>query len=180
MFRSWGLFGARSLSIACLLFAIRVIAQGSQVGSSAANGETPLVDAARTGNVDAARMLIAAGVDLNLRSRGFGTALEAAERLNHHDVAALLRQAGARTFGRSVGDSVCVRPWSGDGFCGVVEAIDAHTYRIRITTIAGCSRGCDARPDCSAGTSVGGSAGLRAGDVVDAPSWCLTHTDVKP
>ena len=189
MFRSWVLFSARILSIACLLFAIRVIAQGSQAGPSASDapvnaastgGVTPLIEAARTGNVDAARTLIAAGADLNSRSRGFGTALEAAERLNHRSVAALLRQAGARTFGRSVGDSVCVRPWSGEGFCGAVEAIGANIYRIRITTIVGCSHGCEAMPDCSAGTPVGGSAGLRDGDVVDAPTWCLTHTDVTP
>lgn len=178
MFRSWILFGARILSIASLLLAIRVVAQGSKAESSASN--TPLIEAARTGNVSAARTLIAAGADLNARSRGFGTALEAAERLDHKDVAALLRQAGARTFGRSVGDSVCVRPWNGDGYCGSVEAIATNVYRIRITTIVGCSHGCEAKPDCSAGTSVGGSRGLRAGDVVDAPTWCLTHTDAKP
>jgi hypothetical protein len=124
-------------------------------------------------------MLIAAGADLNIGERGAGTPLEAAEREGHTEMAALLRSSGARTSGRSVGDKVCVRPWKGDGYCGVVLSIDRNDYRLRVTEIVGCPNGCRAMEECSAGKLVGGSRGLKAGDSITAASSCLTHTGVS-
>lgn len=154
-----------------------LIAAGANPNLTSSGGRTPLVEAAIGGRIEMARLLIAAGADLNLADRGAGTALEAAEREGHTELAALLRQSGARTSGRSVGDKVCVRPWKGDGYCAMVEAIDKNDYRLRITEIVGCPNGCPAMAACSAGKPVGGG-GLRAGDTVTAPSSCLTHTGV--
>jgi hypothetical protein len=94
-------------------------------------------------------------------------------------MAALLRARGARTSGRSVGDKVCVRPWKGDGYCGVVLSLDRNDYRLRVTEIVGCSNGCRAMEECSAGKPVGGSSGLKAGDTITTVSSCLTHTGVS-
>jgi uncharacterized protein len=153
---------------------------GANVNLATPDGRTPLIQAAISGQTRAVQLLIKTGADLNRRSRGSGTALEAAERLGHDDIAAILRKAGARTYGRSVGDTVCVRPWNGNGYCGTVEAIRKNNYRIRITKLVGCLDGCEPKPECSAGKSIGGSTGLRPGDQITIPSWCITHTDVKP
>ena len=143
-------------------------------------GRTPLIEAAELGRLDAVRLLIAAGGDLNASSRGSGTALEAAERAGNAQIAALLREAGARTSGKSLGDTVCVRPWGGDGYCGVVESVGKNAYRIRVTGIVGCQDGCPARAECSAGRPVGGPNGIHAGETVSTVVWCLTHTGVQP
>jgi Ankyrin repeats (3 copies) len=142
-------------------------------------GRTPLIDAIEHGQLDAAKILIQAGADLNVRSR-LGTALEIAERTGHSDIAAALREAGARTFGRSVGDTVCVRPWGGDGYCGKVESIGKNAYTLRVTQIVGCEQGCAAKTECSAGKPVGGTDGIAAGDLITTKSWCLTQTGVQP
>lgn len=153
---------------------------GANVNASAPDGQTPLIAAAVHNRADAVTLLVEAGADLNLRSRGFGSALEAAERMGHEQIAQTLRKAGARTFGRSVGDTVCVRPWDGDGYCGTVAAIHKNQYQIHITKIVGCASGCDPKPECSAGKSVGGPDGLHVGDRITTVSWCITHTGVKP
>jgi hypothetical protein len=146
---------------------------------TSSGGRTPLIEAAIGGRVEIARLLIAAGADLNIGERGAGTPLEAAEREGHTEMAALLRSSGARTSGRSVGDKVCVRPWKGDGYCGIVLSLDRNDYRLRVTEIVGCPNGCRAMEDCSAGKPVGGSSGLKAGDTITAASSCLTHTGVS-
>jgi len=161
--------------------AMRVlIAHGANLNAAAHNGQTPLIEAAAGGHLDAARLLVSSGADLNIISRGYGSALKAAERAGHNDIAAMLLKAGARSTGSSVGDTVCVRPWGGDGYCGTVESIDKTRYRIRVTKIVGCERGCPPKTECSAGREVGGSHGIAVGDEVDTVSWCLTHTGVKP
>lgn len=161
--------------------AVRVlVAHGAGVNVASPDGQTPIIEAARNGRLDIARILIKSGADLNARSRGYGTPLEAAERYGHQDIASMLRRAGARTFGRSVGDTVCVRPWSGDGYCGTVEGIDKNNYQIRVTKIVGCLHGCEAKAECSAGKAVGALDGLNVGDAITTKSWCLTHTGVKP
>jgi hypothetical protein len=156
-----------------------LVAAGANPNLTSSGGRTPLIEAAIGGRVEIARMLIAAGADLNIAERGTGTPLEAAEREGHAEMAALLRSSGARTSGRSVGDKVCVRPWKGDGYCGVVLAIDRNDYRLRVTEIVGCSNGCRAMEECSAGKLVGGSGGLKTGDTITAASSCLTHTGVS-
>jgi uncharacterized protein len=153
-----------------------LLSRGAGVNVAATSGRTPLIEAAEHGRLEAARVLLDAGAELDRSQRGWGTALETAERTGQDDVAALLRKAGARTFGKSVGDTVCVRPWNGDGYCGVVEAIRKTAYRLRVTEVVGCADGCEARSDCSGGKPVGGREGLRAGDVVTTVSWCVTHT----
>jgi hypothetical protein len=92
----------------------------------------------------------------------------------------MLVEAGARSTGSSVGDTVCVRPWGGDGYCGTVESIDKTHYRLRVTKLVGCEKGCPVKAECSAGREVGGSHGIAVGDEVATVSWCLTHTGVKP
>jgi len=157
-----------------------LLAAGARVNATTPTGRTALIEAADRGQMETARVLIAAGADLNLSDRGLGSALEAAERAGHTELAAMLRTAGARTWGRSVGDKVCVRPWKGDGFCGVVEAIAQTQYRIHVTNLVGCRDGCSARADCSAGKPVGGPEGLQPGDSIAISSSCLTHTGVRP
>ena len=143
-------------------------------------GGTALIEAAAAGQVESARLLIAAGADLNIYQRGWGTALKVAEHAGNSDIAAMLLQAGAQSSGSSVGDTVCVRPWSGEGYCGTVQAIEKNHYQIRVTQIVGCTNGCSQKPECSAGRAVGGSEGVSVGDEVNTVSWCLTHTGVKP
>jgi hypothetical protein len=160
------------------LEAVRLLlAAGAGVNTAARSGRTPLIE---TGQLAAARMLVKAGADLDRGQRGWGTALETAERTGHNAVAAMLRQAGARSSGRSPGDTVCVRPWNGDGYCGVVEEVRKTAFRIRVTEIVGCASGCAAKTECSSGQEVGGKSGLREGDVITTVSWCLTHTGVQP
>jgi hypothetical protein len=156
-----------------------LVAAGANPNLASSGGRTPLIEAAIGGRVEIARLLIAAGANVNIAERGAGTPLEAAEREGHAEMAALLRARGARTSGRSVGDKVCVRPWKGDGYCGEVLAIDRNDYRLRVTEIVGCSNGCRAMEECSAGKPVGGSGGLKAGDTIRAASSCLTHTGVS-
>jgi ankyrin repeat protein len=156
-----------------------LVAAGANPNLASSGGRTPLIEAALGGQIEIARLLIAAGADLNIAERGAGTPLEAAEREGHTEMAALLRRSGARTSGRSVGDKVCVRPWKGDGYCGTVLAIDRNDYRLLVTEIVGCSNGCRAMEECSAGRPVGGSGGLKAGDTITAASSCLTHTGVS-
>jgi hypothetical protein len=159
--------------------AVRVlIAAGADPNLTSSGGRTPLIEGAIRGRMEIAELLISAGADLNISDRGAGTALEAAEREGHTELAALLRRSGARSSGRSVGDKVCVRPWKGDGYCGIVEAIDRNEYRLRVSQIVGCANGCSAMAACSAGKPVGGSSGLKAGDTITAASSCLTHTGV--
>ncbi len=157
-----------------------LIAKGADVNARAHDGQTPLIRAAAEGSLDAARLLVQSGADLNLVSRGWGSALKAAERTGHNDIAAMLLKAGARPSGTSIGDTVCVRPWGGEGYCGTVEAIDKNNYRLRVTKIVGCEKGCPAKTECSAGRNVGGSGGIAVGDEVSTVTWCLTDTGVKP
>ena len=156
-----------------------LVAAGANPNLTSTGGRTPLIEAAIGGRVEIARMLIDDGANVNLAERGTGTPLEAAEREGHTEMAALLRASGARTSGRSVGDKVCVRPWKGDGYCGIVLTIDRNEYRLRVTEIVGCPNGCRAMEECSAGKLVGGSGGLKAGDTITAASSCLTHTGVS-
>ncbi len=157
-----------------------LLAAGARVDAASFAGRTPLIEAAEAGRAEATQFLISSGADLEKSQRGWGTALAAAERMGHKDVAAMLRAAGARSTGKSVGDKVCVRPWSGDGYCGTVETLDRTTVGIRVTEIVGCKGGCPARADCSAGRSVGGPDGVKAGDLVATVTSCLTHTGVQP
>jgi ankyrin repeat protein len=155
-----------------------LIQAGANVNARSGSGSTALIEAAAEGHADAARLLIQHGADLNAATRA-GTALETAERTGHMEVASLLRKAGARSSGHSLGDTVCVRPWGGDGYCGTVEAIDRNQYQLRVTEIVGCHEGCAAKAECSAERAVGGAAGIKAGDTVKTASWCITHTGVQ-
>ena len=57
-------------------------------------GETPLIRAARMGNVELVRVLLSAGADVGAASTSGATALTEAARESHDEVLALLRQAG--------------------------------------------------------------------------------------
>ncbi len=154
------------------------LSNGVNVNLRDSAGRTALMQAAEQGQTNAVKLLIEHGADVNAAARA-GTALESAERSGHMDVAALLRQAGARSSGHSLGDTVCVRPWSGDGYCGLVQAINRNNYQLRVTEIVGCNNGCAARAECSANKPVGGPDGVKVGDQVETRSWCLTHTGVQ-
>jgi hypothetical protein len=151
---------------------------GASLDAATASGLTPLIAAAAKGRTDIARLLIEARADPDARHRELGTALDAAQRNGHRDIVQLLRQRGARGSGKSVGDSVCVRLWSGSGFCGVIEDATASDYRLGITRVEGCPHGCSPDDDCSAGRRVGGGDrdAVRVGAEVWVKSWCLTHT----
>jgi len=153
-----------------------LIRTGAHVDASTATGWTPLMESAARGRVEAAGLLIDAGADLDARDRFAGTALDVAQRADQPDMVRLLRGRGSRGSGRSVGSTVCIRPWKGNGFCGVITVVEATRYRVRVTGIRGCDEGCDADDACSEGRPVGGSAGTAVGDLVWVRGWCLTDT----
>lgn len=157
-----------------------LLASGASIDTTSADGRTALIAAAQNGHIDTVKALIAAGADLNRDTKGTGTALNVAENKGETAIAALLLASGARSTGKSVGDTVCVRPWAGSGFCGYVKSFTVPSVLIQVTRIVGCANGCQARQECSAGEIVGGSNGIQAGDQVAVPSWCLTQTGVKP
>jgi hypothetical protein len=157
-----------------------LLAQGAGVNATSADGRTALIAAVQNNHIEIVRSLVAAGANLNLATRGAGTALEVAEANGETEIVAMLLAAGARSSGKSVGDTVCVRPWGGDGFCGTVKSFSIRSVRIQVTKIVGCTNGCSARQECSASRLVGGIGGLRGGDQIAVPSWCLTQTGVKP
>jgi hypothetical protein len=157
-----------------------LLAQGAGVNATAADGRTALIAATQGGSVEAVRALIAAGANLDWALRDAGMALNIAENKGETEIAALLLAAGAHSTGKSAGDTVCVRPWSGNGFCGTVQSFSVRAVLIKVTAIVGCANVCAAREECSASLPVGGPSGLRAGDSITVPSWCLTETGVKP
>jgi len=157
-----------------------LLAQGAAVNATAADGRTALIAAAQNNCLAAVQALIAAGANLNAATRGTGTALEVAENKGETQIAAALLAAGARSSGKSVGDTVCVLPWAGDGFCGTVKTFTVRAVAIEVTKIVGCANGCAAKQECSASQTVGGSGGLQAGSQITVPSWCLSKTGVKP
>ena len=125
-----------------------------------------------------ARLLLQRGASPDLRARARGTALDVAESSGWMELARVLRAAGARGSGKSIGDSVCVRPWSGDGYCAVVLGRDATRFELQLSEVKGCERGCAAEAACSGGKVVG-RAGLAVGDKLWVPASCLTHTGVR-
>jgi ankyrin repeat protein len=151
---------------------------GARPDPTTGSGWTPLHEAARKGVLEPARALLDAGAGPDLRDRLHGTPLDVAEQGGHERLARLLRANGARGSGKSIGDTVCVRSWSGDGFCGVVLARDPTRHRLRVTEVKGCSSGCEPRPACSAGRTVG-PGGLGEGDTLWVPASCLTHTGLR-
>lgn len=124
--------------------------------------------------------LIHATGDVDARDRELGTALDVAEKSGRATEAALLRGRGARGSGKSVGDVVCVTPWSGSGFCGEVLSRSGNRFRLGLLRVEGCAQGCAPDPECSGNRPVAGpeTAALRVGDEVVVPSWCLTRTAV--
>ncbi len=151
---------------------------GADPDAADRSGWTGLHLAAETGDLTLARVLLDAGAHPDLRSRARGTPLDVAERAGRSDVARLLRLHGAKGSGKSIGDTVCVRPWAGDGYCAVVEAADPTRYRLRVSRVIGCAAGCAPEPACTGGQVVG-AGGLGAGDVLWVPASCLTHTGVR-
>jgi hypothetical protein len=157
-----------------------LLAQGAGINATSADGRTALIAAVQSGHIEIVQSLIAAGANLNSSTRGTGTALEIAEKKGETQIAALLLAAGARSSGKSVGDTVCVRPWGGDGYCGTVQSFSIRSVELHVTRVVGCIGGCEAKEECSASRVVGGSNGVQAGDQIAVPSWCLTQTGVKP
>jgi hypothetical protein len=157
-----------------------LLTHGASVNSTSDDGRTALIAASQNNQLEVLQILIAAGASLNTATRGTGTALEIAERKGETQIAALLLAAGARPSGKSVGDTVCVRPWGGDGFCGTVKSFSIRSVELQVTRVVGCTKGCTAKEECSASRLVGGLSGVQAGDQIAVPSWCLTQTGVKP
>ncbi len=155
-----------------------LLRQGADPDAADRSGWTGLHQAAEKGDLALARLLLESGARPDLRSRARGTPLDVAERSGHLDLARLLRAHGAKGSGKSIGDTVCVRPWGGEGFCGAVEAADPIRYRLRVSRVIGCVAGCGPEPSCSGGQVVG-AAGLGVGDALWVPGSCLTHTGVR-
>ena len=155
-----------------------LLRQGADPDEADRSGWTALHQAAEKGDLALARLLLEAGARPDLRSRARGTPLDVAERGGRLELARLLRLHGARGSGRSIGDTVCVRPWKGQGYCGTVEAVDPTRLRLRLSRVIGCVSGCEPEPSCSGGRVVG-TGGLGPGDVLWVPASCLTHTGVR-
>jgi hypothetical protein len=158
---------------------VRLLRQGADPDAADRSGFTALHHSVEAGSLAGARALLEAGAHPDLRSRARGTPLDLAERRGRSELARLLRRYGARGSGKSIGDTVCVRPWGGDGYCGVVEAADPTRYRLRVSHLVGCRDGCEPEASCSGGRVVG-AGGLGAGDLFWVPASCLTHTGVRP
>jgi ankyrin repeat protein len=145
------------------------------VNAATASGTTALMEAAAAGRNDVARVLIDAGADVDARDRLGRTALDVALRAGQAPMVRLLRSRGAVGSGKSPGDTVCVRKWQGEGFCGVVELVEPNRFRVRVTSVEGCLDGCATRDECSAGEPIRGpSESLER--ILWVPSWCLTQT----
>jgi hypothetical protein len=155
-----------------------LVRQGADPDAADRSGWTGLHLAADTGDAALARVLLDAGAHPDLRSRARGTPLDVAERGGRSEIARLLRLHGAKGSGKSIGDTVCVRPWGGNGYCAVVEAADPTRYRLRVSQVISCADGCPPDPACSAGQLVG-TGGLGEGGVLWVPASCLTHTGVR-
>jgi len=155
-----------------------LVRQGADPDAADRSGWTGLHLAADTGDLTLARVLLDARAHPDLRSRARGTPLDVAERAGRSEMARLLRLHGAKGSGKSIGDTVCVRPWGGDGYCAIVEGADPTRYLLRVSRLVGCAAGCAPEPACSSGQGVGGG-GLGAGDVLWVPGSCLTHTGVR-
>lgn len=157
-----------------------LVAAGIPVNALDAQGRTALMIAVQRRQTEAAKALVSAGADINRESKASGSALNIAENNGDTALAAWLLAAGAHPTGKSVGDTVCVRPWSGEGFCGKVKSFTVQSVQIAVTRLEGCAGGCPARQECSAANPVGGVNGLHPGEDIAVPSWCLTNTGVKP
>jgi uncharacterized protein len=155
-----------------------LVRQGADPDAADRSGWTPLHLAAETGDSTLARLLLDAGAHPDLRSQARGTPLDVAEKAGRPAIARLLRLHGAKGSGKSIGDTVCVRPWRGDGYCAVVEAADPTRYRLRVSQVIGCLAGCAPDPSCSSGRRVGAGE-LGEGEVLWVPASCLTHTGVR-
>jgi len=155
-----------------------LLREGADPDAADRSGWTGLHQAADKGDLSLARVFLEAGAHPDLRSRARGTPLDVAERGGRLELAGLLRRFGAKGSGKAIGDTVCVRPWRGDGYCAVVEAADPTRYRLRVARVVGCAAGCEPEPSCSGGQVVG-PGGLGAGDVLWVPASCLTHTGVR-
>ena len=157
---------------------VALLRAGADPDRGDGGGWTALHQAALSGDPVSARVLLEHGASPDLRARVRGTALDVAETSGRTQIARLLRAAGARGSGKSIGDRVCVRPWSGEGYCAVVVGRDATRFDLRLHELVGCERGCAPEPACSGGKIVG-AAGLRPGDRLWVPASCLTHTGVR-
>ena len=71
-----------------------VSSPGADVNATDERGSTPLLEAARYGHNDIARVLIAAGADLKAKDKDGKTALMLAVQGNHDEVVRVLKQAG--------------------------------------------------------------------------------------
>lgn len=67
---------------------------GADVNATNERGSTPLLEAARYGHDDIARVLIAAGADTKVKDHDGKTALMLALQGNHDEVVRVLKQAG--------------------------------------------------------------------------------------
>ena len=156
-----------------------LVASGASVNATDVQGRTALIVAVESKQPEVAKALVAAGANLNLEASYIGSALNVAENGGDTDLAAWLLAAGAHSTGKSVGDTVCVRPWGGQGYCGVVKSFTVRAVQISVTRLVGCADGCAAQQESSAGNPVGGVNGLHPGESITVPSWCLTDTAVK-
>jgi hypothetical protein len=155
-----------------------LLRSGADPDRGDASGWTGLHEAARNGNSAVARALLEGGATPDVRAREGGTALDVAETSGKPELARVLRSAGARGSGKSKGDTVCVRPWAGEGYCAFVLDRDATRLELRLVARVGCERGCAAEALCSGGKAVG-AGGLLPGDRLWVPASCLTHTGVR-
>jgi hypothetical protein len=157
-----------------------LIAEKADLDASTPAGSTALMEAAKEGHADVVRALLEAGADPDARHRELGTALDIALTAGHEDVADALRRRGARGSGRSPGQTVCVRIWAGDGYCGTVLTAEGPEVEVEVRRIIGCDRGCGPDRSCSGGRPVGGTVAghVEGGTRMRVPASCLTHTGV--
>jgi hypothetical protein len=150
-----------------------LVAAGADVNGADGAGTTPVMAAAAAGQTAALAVLADAGADLDVRDRLGRTALDLALAAGNVDAARLLRLRGARGSGKSPGDTVCVERWAQRGFCGSIERVEPGRFRLRVTRVIGCEKGCEADQACSGGLEVDPSS---VGALLWVSRSCLTRT----
>lgn len=74
----------------------RLIESGANVNAEDVNGRTFLCKASSASNIECVKLLLETpGIDINKKSKSFGTALNAAQRFKHTECVKLLQEAGA-------------------------------------------------------------------------------------
>ncbi len=157
----------------------RAAACGRRARRRRSLGWTALHQAAASGDLASARLLLDSGATPDLRlARARHRARRGGARRPRRARAVCCGRAGLEARASRSATPCASGPGRATGYCGAVLAVDATRFELRVTEVVGCERGCAADAACSAGRPVG-AGGVRPGDEITVPASCLTHTGVE-